>query len=346
MITVQTALNRLIDNNELFYDEMLHLMRQIMSGEMPPVQIAALLMGLRTKVESVSEIAAAATVMREFATPVAVQDRSHLVDIVGTGGDKAHTFNISTTAMFVTAAAGARVAKHGNRAVSSSSGSADVLEKLGLRLDLTPGQVARCIDEVGAGFMFAPNHHSSMKHVAAVRKEMGVRTIFNILGPLTNPAQADNQLMGVFHPDLVGIQARVLRQLGGKHALIVHGKDGLDEISLCDRTLVAELKDGQITEFEFDPRELGFAFCQPVDLQANSAEHSRSIVLAVLDNQAGPCRDIVQLNAGAAIYAANVTSTLADGVKLAGETLASGMARAKLDQLVTFTHQFSTQAEA
>ena len=278
--------------------------------------------------------------MREFATPVAVKDRTHLVDIVGTGGDKAHTFNISTTAMFVTAAAGARVAKHGNRAVSSSSGSADVLEKLGLRLDLTPSQVARCIDEVGAGFMFAPNHHSSMKHVAAVRKEMGVRTIFNILGPLTNPAQAEHQLMGVFHPDLVGIQARVLRQLGGKHALIVHGKDGLDEISLCDCTQVAELKDGDILEYEFDPRELGFSFCAPQALQANSSEHSRSIVLAVLDNTPGPCRDIVQLNAGAAIYAANVAPTLADGIALAGATLASGKARAKLDELISFTHQF------
>lgn len=219
MITIQAALNRLIDNNELFYDEMLHLMRQIMSGEMTQAQIAALLIGLRTKVESVSEIAAAATVMREFSTTVAVQDRSHLVDTCGTGGDGAHTFNISTCSAFVAAAAGAKVAKHGGRSVSSSSGSADVLEAFGVNLNLSAEQVGQCIDEVGLGFMFAPNHHSAMKYVAPVRKELGVRTIFNILGPLTNPAGADNQVMGVFHPDLVGIQARVLKQLGSKHIL-------------------------------------------------------------------------------------------------------------------------------
>ncbi|MBB5190434.1 anthranilate phosphoribosyltransferase [Silvimonas terrae] len=339
-ISVQEALNRLIDQNELFYDEMLYLMRQIMTGQMPAVQIAALLMGLRTKVESVSEIAAAATVMREFAVPVHVADRTHLVDIVGTGGDKAHTFNISTTAMFVVAAAGGRVAKHGNRAVSSSSGSADVLEALGLRLDLNPEQVAACIDNVGAGFMFAPSHHSSMKHVAAVRKEMGVRTIFNILGPLTNPAGAENQLMGVFHPDLVGIQVRVLKELGSRHVLVVHGLDGLDEISLCDKTRIAELKDGNITESLFDPRDYGFAFCELKELHAGDAAESRAKVEGVLNNQAGPCRDIVVLNAGAAIYAANVANSLEEGFKLASEIIASGAARAKLDELIRFSKQF------
>ncbi|GGP24208.1 anthranilate phosphoribosyltransferase [Silvimonas amylolytica] len=339
-ISVQEALNRLIDQNELFYDEMLYLMRQIMTGQMPAVQIAALLMGLRTKVESVSEIAAAATVMREFAVPVHVADRTHLVDIVGTGGDKAHTFNISTTAMFVVAAAGGRVAKHGNRAVSSSSGSADVLEALGLRLDLNPEQVAACIDNVGAGFMFAPSHHSSMKHVAAVRKEMGVRTIFNILGPLTNPASAEHQLMGVFHPDLVGIQVRVLKELGSKHVLVVHGKDGLDEITLCDKTRVAELKDGNITEYDLDPRDYGFDFCELKALHAGDAAESRAKVEGVLDNQSGPCRDIVVLNAGAAIYAANVVNSLEEGFKLASDIIASGAARAKLDELIRFSKQF------
>ncbi|MBV8465022.1 MAG: anthranilate phosphoribosyltransferase, partial [Burkholderiales bacterium] len=254
MITAQAALNRLIDGNELFYDEMLSLMRQIMSGEISPVQTAAILIGLRVKVETVSEIAAAATVMREMSSKVVVEDRQFLVDTCGTGGDGAHTFNISTTSAFVVAAAGARVAKHGGRGVSSSSGSADVLESLGVNLALTPEQVGQCIDGVGVGFMFAPNHHGAMKNVAAIRRELGARTIFNILGPLTNPAHADNQVMGVFHPDLVGIQARVLKELGSRHVLIVHGRDGLDEISLMDKTMVAELKNGHVEEYEFDPR--------------------------------------------------------------------------------------------
>ncbi|KAF0813195.1 Anthranilate phosphoribosyltransferase [Andreprevotia sp. IGB-42] len=341
MITIQTALNRLIDNNELFYDEMLHLMRQIMSGEMTPVQTAALLMGLRTKVESVSEIAASATVMREFSTKVHVQDRSYLVDTCGTGGDGAHTFNISTCSAFVAAAAGVKVAKHGGRSVSSSSGSADVLEALGVNLNLSPEQAGACIDEIGLGFMFAVNHHPAMKYVAPIRRELGVRTIFNILGPLTNPASAENQVMGVFHPDLVGIQARVLRQLGSKHVLIVHGKDGLDEISLMDKTLVAELKDGEINEYEIDPRDLGFEFCDIKALHAGSAAESKAIIEAVLAGAAGPCRDIVLLNAGAAIYAANKAVSLEDGINAAHEALASGAARAKLDALVRFTQQFA-----
>ncbi|MBY0443678.1 MAG: anthranilate phosphoribosyltransferase [Burkholderiales bacterium] len=337
MITIQAALNRLIDNNELFYDEMLYLMRQIMTGEMSPVQTAALLIGLRTKVESVSEIAASATVMRELSTRVAVQDRSHLIDTCGTGGDGAHTFNISTCAAFVVAAAGAKVAKHGGRSVSSSSGSADVLEAFGINLNLSAEQVGRSIDEIGLGFMFAPNHHSAMKYVAPIRKELGVRTIFNILGPLTNPAGADNQLMGVFHPDLVGIQARVLKQLGSKHVLIVHGKDGMDEISISGPTLVAELKDGQINEYEINPRDFGFELADIKTLHASDAQQSKQIIEQVLANQPSPCRDIVQLNAGAAIYAAGKAETLAAGIQQAGQMLANGSARAKLDALVQFT---------
>ncbi|SFN24291.1 anthranilate phosphoribosyltransferase [Formivibrio citricus] len=340
MITIQAALNRLIDGNELFYEEMLHLMRQIMSGEVTPAQTAALLIGLRVKVETVSEIAAAATAMREFSTKVQVQDCSHLVDTCGTGGDGAHTFNISTCSAFVAAAAGAKVAKHGGRSVSSSSGSADVLEAFGVNLALTPEQVGQCIDEVGLGFMFAPNHHSAMKYVAPVRRELGVRTIFNILGPLTNPANADNQVMGVFHPDLVGIQAHVLKQLGSKHVLIVHGKDGLDEITLSGNTLVAELKDGQINEYEIDPRDYGFELCELKALHASSAAESQAIIERVLANEPGPAHDIVCLNAGAAIYAANLAPTLQDGIAKAKEMLASGAARAKLDALVKMTQGF------
>ncbi|WP_297573133.1 anthranilate phosphoribosyltransferase [uncultured Deefgea sp.] len=341
MITVQAALNRLIDNNELFYDEMLYLMRQIMSGELTHAQIAALLIGLRTKVETVSEIAAAATVMREFSTKVVVQDQRHLVDTCGTGGDGAHTFNISTCAAFVAAAAGAKVAKHGGRSVSSSSGSADVLESFGVNLNLTAEQVGQCIDEVGLGFMFAPNHHSAMKYVAPVRKELGVRTIFNILGPLTNPAGADNQVMGVFHPDLVGIQVRVLQKLGAKHILIVHGKDGMDEISISGPTMIAELKDGQITEYEFDPRQLGFELADIKTLHASNATESKAIIESVLNGGTGPCRDIVLLNAGAAIYAANLAVTLEDGINAAHEVIASGAAKAKLNALIQFTQGFA-----
>lgn len=341
MITPQIALNRLIDGNELFYDEMLSLMRQIMNGEVPAVQTAAILIGLRVKVESVLEIAAAATVMRELATHVSVQERSHLIDTCGTGGDGAHTFNISTAAAFVAAAAGARVAKHGNRSISSSSGSADVLEALGVNLALTPEQVGRCIDEVGVGFMFAPNHHGAMRHVAPIRRELGVRTIFNILGPLTNPAGADNQLMGVFHPDLVGIQARVLKQLGSRHVMIVHGKDGLDEISLMGPTMIAELKDGWIREYDFDPREFGFALCDAAALRANSPAESKARIESVLGNEPGPCRDIVVLNAGAAIYTAGLADSLEAGVAAASGAIASGAARAKLDALVALSRSLS-----
>ncbi|UDM17723.1 anthranilate phosphoribosyltransferase [Vogesella sp. XCS3] len=341
MITPQAALNRLIDQNELFHDEMLDLMRQIMRGEVPPSLIAAILIGLRVKTESVSEIAAAAQVMREFATQVPVSQRDHLVDTCGTGGDKSHTFNISTTAAFVSAAAGARVAKHGGRSVSSSSGSADVLEALGVNLNLNAGQVARCIDEIGVGFMFAPNHHTAMKYVAPVRKELGVRTIFNILGPLTNPAGAPNQVMGVFHPDLVGIQARVLRELGSEHVMIVHGCDGLDEITLSGDTRVAELKDGVIIDYALNPADFGLSQAPLSAIRAESADASRQFLLDVLAGEPGPARDIVLLNAGAAIYTAGVAGSLADGVQAAAAAIDSGAARAKLDALVKLSQNIA-----
>ncbi len=336
-ITNTEALTRMIDHREIFHDEMLALMRRIMSGEMSPVMIAAFAMGLRVKKETIGEIAAAAQVMREFATPVAVADRKHLVDIVGTGGDGSHTFNISTAAMFVAAAAGARVAKHGGRSVSSTSGSADVMEALGAYIGLQPEQVAACLEETGIGFMFAPNHHAAMKHAAPVRKELGVRTIFNILGPLTNPAGAPNILMGVFHPDLVGIQVRVLQRLGAEHALVVYGKDGMDEISLGATTLVGELKDGAIREYEVHPEDFGFAMASNRSLKVEGPEQSRQMLIGVLDGQAGPARDIVLLNAGATLYAANVASTIADGIARARQALDSGAARAKLDAFVKAT---------
>ena len=248
-ITPTEALQRTIEHREIFHDEMLHLMRLIMQGELSPVMTAAIITGLRVKKETIGEITAAAQVMREFATPVHVSDKTHLVDIVGTGGDGSHTFNISTCSMFVAAAAGAKISKHGGRSVSSKSGSADVLESLGVHINLSPAAIARCIEEVGVGFMFAPNHHPAMKNVAPVRKELGVRTLFNILGPLTNPASAPNILMGVFHPDLVGIQVRALQRLGAEHALVVYGKDSLDEASLGAGTLVGELHQGQIREY-------------------------------------------------------------------------------------------------
>ena len=344
-ITAQQALQRTIEHREIFYDEMLSLMRQIMAGELSPVMTAAILTGLRVKKETIGEIAAAATVMRELVTRVEVPPpHEHFVDVVGTGGDGSHTFNISTATIFVIAAAGARVAKHGNRSVSSKSGSADVLEALGVNLMLTPEQVAECIQATGIGFMFAPSHHSAMKNVAAVRRELGVRTIFNILGPLTNPAGAPNTLMGVFHPDLVGIQARVMQRLGANHVLVVHGLDGMDEISLGATTLVAELKDGEVREYEIHPEDFGLAMASTRQLRVENAEDSRSILLATLENQPGPARDIVALNAGAALYAANLVGSIADGLVLAKDILASGAARAKLDAFVQCTRQFGGAA--
>lgn len=336
-ITPQQALQRTIEHREIFHDEMLHIMRLIMSGEMSPVLMAALITGLRVKKETIGEITAAAQVMREFSTKVHVANKTHLVDIVGTGGDGSHTFNISTCAMFVAAAAGAKVSKHGGRSVSSSSGSADVVESLGIQLNLTPEAIARCIEEVGVGFMFAPNHHPAMKNVAPIRKELGIRTIFNILGPLTNPADAPNILMGVFHPDLVGIQVRALQRLGAEHALVVYGKDGMDEVSLGAATLVGELKNGEITEYEIHPEDFNITMASSRALRADSPEKSKAMLLGVLDNQPGAPRDIVILNAGAALYAANVADSIQAGILLATAALESGAAKTRLQQLVSIT---------
>jgi len=343
-ITPQQALQRAIEHREIFHDEMLHLMRLIMGGELSPVLTAALVTALRVKKETIGEITAAAQVMREFATRVEVADRSHLVDIVGTGGDGAHSFNISTCAMFVAAAAGARVSKHGGRSVSSLSGSADVLESLGVNINLPPAAIARCIADTGIGFMFAPNHHPAMKNVAPVRRELGVRTIFNILGPLTNPADAPNILMGVFHPDLVGIQVRALQRLGTQHALVVHGRDGLDEVSLGAATLVGELRDGQIREYDIHPEDFGLTMASGRSLRVESPQQSRDMLLSVLDNHAGPARDIVVLNAGVALYAANVAASMADGVAAARAAIESGAARARLDRFVAATRALAGQA--
>ena len=336
-MTPQEALARVIEHREIFREEMLSLMRAIMSGEVSPVLISAIITGLRVKKETIGEIAAAAEVMREFATKVPVKDANSIIDIVGTGGDGAHTFNISTAATFVCAAAGARVAKHGNRSVSSKSGSADVLEALGANINLKPEQIGRCIDEVGVGFMFAPLHHGAMKHAAPVRRELGVKTIFNILGPLTNPAGAKLELMGVFHPDLVGIQARVLERLGSRHVMVVHGLEGLDEISISGPTLVAELRDGRIGEFSITPQEFGLNTHDIATIRVDSVERSKAMVLAALDNQAGAARDIVAFNAGASIYVAGLAPTLAGGVQKAQAVIASGAARKKLDAFVGFT---------
>jgi len=340
-MTPQAALQRVIEHREIFHDEMVSLMQQIMGGEVTPVMIAAIITGLRVKKETIGEIAAAATVMRELSTKVDIADTRRLVDTCGTGGDGAHTFNISTTAMFVAAAAGAQIAKHGGRSVSSSSGSADVLEALGVNLNLNPGQVAQCIAETGIGFMFAPNHHSAMKHAAPVRRELGVRTIFNILGPLTNPANAPQQVMGVFHPDLVGIQVRVLQRLGSVRALTVFGREGLDEISISGQTLVGELKDGRVSEYEIHPEQFNLPVHDPKVLRVANIEESKAVLLATLDNKFGAARDIVALNAGASIYVAGQAETLADGVDKAFEVLASGAARAKLEQFITATKQFA-----
>ncbi len=339
-ITNTEALTRVIDHREIFHDEMLALMRRIMSGEMSPVMIAAFAMGLRVKKETIGEIAAAAQVMREFATPVAVADRTHLVDIVGTGGDGSHTFNISTAAMFVAAAAGARVAKHGGRSVSSTSGSADVMEALGAYIGLQPEQVAACLAETGIGFMFAPNHHAAMKHAAPVRKELGVRTIFNILGPLTNPAGAPNQLMGVFHPDLVGIQVRVLQRLGSEHVMVVYGMNGMDEISLSGETLVGELKDGGVREYTIHPSEFGLPVYDSRVLRVANRDESVQCIQRVMANEDGPLRDVVLLNAGAALYCAGVASSVLEGVRMAREAVASGRALAKLSQFVSVSNKF------
>ena len=340
-ITPQEALQRTIEHREIFHDEMVDLMRQIMRGEVSPTLVAAIITGLRVKKETIGEIAGAAAVMRELSAQVEVDDQTHLLDIVGTGGDGAHTFNISTASMFVAAAAGARVAKHGNRSVSSKSGSADVMEALGVNIQLSPEAIAKCIETVGVGFMFAPNHHPAMKNVAPVRKELGVRTIFNLLGPLTNPAGAPNILMGVFHPDLVGIQVRALQRLGAEHAVVVYGRDGMDEVSLGAATMVGELRNGEITEYEIHPEDFGMVMASNRALKVDTAQESRAMLLGVLDNQLGAPRDIVILNAGAALYAANVTDSIDAGIAKARIAIESGAARQKLDQLIAVTRQLA-----
>jgi anthranilate phosphoribosyltransferase len=341
-ISIQEAIQRTIEHREIFHDEMLSLMRKLMNGEFTPAQAAGFLIGLRVKKETIGEVAAAAQVMRELSTKVHVENEPHLVDIVGTGGDLSHTFNISTASMFVAAAAGAKVAKHGNRGVSSKSGAADVLEVLGVNIQLNSEQIAASIREVGIGFMFAPNHHAAMKAVAPVRREMGVKTIFNILGPLTNPASAPNTMMGVFHADLVGIQVRVMQRLGAQHVLVVHGRDSLDEISLGAGTLVGELKDGKITEYEIHPEDFGFTMSATRNLRVETPEESKAMMLNALEGKHSPALNVVLLNSGAALYAANVSPSLRDGINLARKTIESGAARKKVDEFAKFTQQFKS----
>jgi len=336
-ITIAEAIQRTVEHREVFHDEMLHIMRQIMRGELTPAQIAGFIVGLRVKKETIGEIAAAAQVMRELATHVEVKEDRHLVDTCGTGGDAAHTYNISTCAAFIAAAAGARVAKHMGRSVSSSSGSAEVLEALGANIALSPAQTGQCIDRLGLGFMFAPAHHAAMKHAAPVRKELGVRTLFNILGPLTNPAGAKNQVMGVFHPDLVGIQVRVLQRLGSRHVMVVHGLDGLDELSISGETLVGELRDGAVEEYRLHPSQFGMELYDRRAIEVQGAEESRDMILAVLGKRPGPARSIALLNAGAAIYVSGIAASLKAGIELAGRVVDSGEARRKLDEFVAFT---------
>ena len=340
-MSISKTLQHLIEGQELSEEEMIGMMRAIMGGELPGTMVAALLVALRSKKETPSEIAAAAKVMRDFATGVEVGDKAHLVDVVGTGGDSAHTFNISTASMFVASAAGAKIAKHGNRSVSSKSGSADVLEALGVKLNLSPSAVSQCIQEIGIGFMFAPNHHPAMKNVVPVRKDLGVRTIFNILGPLTNPAKAPNILMGVFHSELVKTQAKVLQLMGAQHALVVHGKDGIDEITLSGPTIVAELLNNEIKEYEISPTDFGIDISSLESLKVKDANESKQIILDIFDNQPGPARDIVCLNAGATLYAANVVSNILEGVHRAKEVIAAGLAKQKLDALISLTQRLA-----
>jgi anthranilate phosphoribosyltransferase len=343
-ITIAEAIQRTVEHREVFHDEMLHVMRQIMRGELTPAQIAGFIIGLRVKKETIGEIAAAAQVMRELATPVEVKDDRHLVDTCGTGGDAAHTFNVSTCTAFVAAAAGARVAKHMGRSVSSSSGSAEVLEAFGANIALTPAQTGQAIDKLGIGFMFAPAHHAAMKYAAPVRKELGVRTIFNILGPLTNPAGAKNQVMGVFHPDLVGIQVRVLQRLGSKHVMVVYGLDGLDEMSVSGATMVGELVKGEINEYLLNPSDVGLELYDRRAIEVHTVDESKAMITAVMENQPGPAHNIVALNAGAAIYVAGLAKSLQAGVERAREAIASGAAKKKLDEYVAFTQQLKAKA--
>ncbi|MCI0504503.1 MAG: anthranilate phosphoribosyltransferase [Gammaproteobacteria bacterium] len=337
---MQAAIAAVVDKRDLTQEEMESVMRIIMTGEATQSQIGGFLVGLRMKGETVDEITAAARVMRELVARVNVSG-PHLLDTCGTGGDSARTFNISTAVAFVAAAAGAKVAKHGNRSVSSKSGSADVLEAAGVNLDLTPEQVAQCIEQVGVGFMFAPKHHGAMKHAIGPRREMGVRTIFNVLGPLTNPAGAPNQLLGVFSHHWVATLAQVLKQLGSRHVMVVHAENGLDEISIGAPTRVAELKDGNVTTYNITPGEFGFAQSDVSALAVNDARHSLGIIHKVFANEAGPARDIVLLNAGAAIYTAGLADNIANGIEAAKETLANGGAAKKLEALVEISKRFA-----
>lgn len=338
-MNMQEAIRTVTERQDLTPGQMTTVMRLIMTGEATPAQIGGFLIGLRMKGETVDEIAAAAQVMRELATGVKVTGE-HVVDIVGTGGDATNTFNVSTACTFVVAAAGGRVAKHGNRSVSSKSGSADLLEAAGVNLDLTPEQVAECIEKVGVGFMFAPRHHSAMKHAIGPRREMGVRTVFNVLGPLTNPAGAPNQLLGVFSAELVEPLAEVLRKLGSHHVLVVHAEDGMDEISIGAPTRVAELRDGRIETYTIAPEQFDLPRGSLAELQVHSAEESLAIIRRVLDDEPGPARDIVLLNAGAALYAAGLADTLDAGIRLADTQIATGAAREKLEQLVAVSNGF------
>ena len=341
-ITIAEAIQRTVEHREVFHDEMLHIMRQIMRGELSPAQIAGFIIGLRVKKETIGEIAAAAQVMRELATPVEVSDDRHLVDTCGTGGDSAHTFNVSTCAAFVAAAAGAKVAKHMGRSVSSSSGSAEVLEALGANISLTPQQTGQALEKLGIGFMFAPAHHAAMKYAAPVRKDLGVRTLFNILGPLTNPAGAKNQVLGVFHPDLVGIQVRVLQRLGSKHVMVVYGLDGLDEISISGETMIGELVNGEIREYNINPSQFGLELYDRRAIQVHSVDESKAMILAVLENQPGPAHNIVALNAGAAIYVAGLSDSLKAGVQRASQVIKAGAAKQKLEDFVAFTQKLKS----
>ena len=341
-ITIQEALTRCVEHREIFHDEMLHLMRMLMRGELSPQIATALIMGLRVKKETIGEITAAAQVMREFALKVETPYPDELLDMAGTGGDGSHTFNISTAAMFVAAAAGVKVAKHGNRSASSSSGSADVVEALGINIALNPEQIAECIAETNIGFMFAPAHHGAMRNVATIRKELGIKTIFNILGPLTNPASAGNQLMGVFHPDLVGIQVRVLQRLGSKHVLVIHGKDGMDEASLGAPTLIGELKDGEVNEYEIHPEDFRITMTSNRSIKVNNREESAVMIKEALSNVEGAARDIVGLNAGLAIYAGNKAATIKDAVSMAFELIANGAALDRLNTFTAYTRKFQS----
>jgi anthranilate phosphoribosyltransferase len=338
-ITIAEAIQRTVEHREVFHDEMLHIMRQIMRGELSPAQIAGFITGLRVKKETIGEIAAAAQVMRELATPVEVADDRHLVDTCGTGGDAAHTFNVSTCAAFVAAAAGAKVAKHMGRSVSSASGSAEVLEALGAHINMSPAETGKALEQIGIGFMFAPAHHAAMKYAAPVRKDLGVRTIFNILGPLTNPAGAKQQVMGVFHPDLVGIQVRVLQRLGSKHVMVVYGIDGLDEISISGETMIGELVKGEINEYNIHPSQFGLELYDRRAITVNTVEESKAMIQAVLDNQPGPAHNIVAMNAGAALYVAGLAPSLKAGIERASQAIKSGAAKHKMEEFIAFSKQ-------